>query len=64
MTARDTFGEPDGDATPLGADSLGRVWLAIDLEDALGVEIPDDVLLAWVTVGDVVASVEGLVKAC
>ena len=70
MTARlivlaalaEVFAEADDmtDATPL--DSLGVVFLVTDLESRLGVSIPDRVAFAWRSVGDVVASVEGLVR--
>lgn len=38
----------------LGADSLDAVELNMALEDKLGVEIPDDLLLKIKTVGDIV----------
>lgn len=42
----------------LGADSLDRVELLVTLEDELGIEVPDEVVEALNTVGDVVAFVE------
>ena len=45
--------------TPIGLDSLGVVALAMDLEDRLGVGVPDGEEGRWVTVGDVVRWAEG-----
>ncbi len=39
-------------AADLGADSLDRMEIIMQLEDALGVEIPDDQLENIITVGD------------
>lgn len=44
----------------LGADSLDRVELTIDLEHAFEIDIPDDTSAAWQTVGDVVRFIEGV----
>ncbi len=59
----EVFAEADDmtDATPL--DSLDVVFLVTDLESRLGVSIPDRVAFAWKTVGDVVATCEGLVRS-
>ncbi len=42
----------------LGADSLDRVELVMSLEEAFGIEIPDDAALKLLTVGDVVNFIE------
>ena len=42
----------------LGLDALDSVTLACAVEEALGVELRDAEIEAWVTVGDIVASVE------
>ena len=47
----------------LGADSLGVLELVMDLETALGIDIPDDRMEDVKTVADVVALVEGLIPA-
>lgn len=46
----------------LGADSLDVVELLSRLEDEYGVMIPDDEVEGLVTVADVVAEIEKLVK--
>ena len=46
----------------LGADSLDVVELLSRLEDEYGVVIPDDEVENLVTVGDVAAEIEKLVK--
>jgi acyl carrier protein len=72
MTARpvvlaamaEVFADADSmsDVTPL--DSLAVVILAFELEDRLGVDIPDDVTAEWRTVGDVIAGVEEMARPC
>ena len=42
----------------LGADSLDVLQLLMALEDEKGIVIPDEVLPALVTVGDIVAYIE------
>jgi acyl carrier protein len=42
----------------LGADSLDRVELVMSLEEAFGIEIPDDVALKLLTVSDVINFIE------
>lgn len=55
----------DADAAVLDnyGDSFSRVCLIVDLEDELGVDIPDAVGLGWVTVGDVVRWAEDAVRS-
>lgn len=38
----------------LGADSLDQVELVMDLEDGLDIQIPDEALAKFTTVGDVI----------
>lgn len=42
----------------LGADSLDRVELVMSLEEAFGIEIPDDAAMQLLTVGDAVNFIE------
>ena len=44
-------------ADDLEADSLDRMEIIMQLEDELGVEIPDDVLEQIVTVGDAMEAI-------
>lgn len=44
----------------LGLDSLDRQSLACELEDALGITIPDDDPAEWETVADVATTIERL----
>lgn len=44
----------------LGADSLDIVELVMALEDEVGIEIPTDEILTFVTVGDVVQYLESI----
>ena len=44
----------------LGADSLDTLQLLMTLEDKYGITIPDDELMKFVTVGDVVSYLEKL----
>lgn len=64
----------NGDADELDDDydlrpdirAMGSDWfyeLAMDLEADLGVEVPDDEVERWVTVGDVVRCMERLVES-
>ncbi len=47
----------------LGAtDTLDLFGLCVDLEHALAIDIPDDEVRAWRTVGDVIATVERRMK--
>lgn len=45
-------------ADDLEADSLDRMEIIMQLEDALGIEIPDDVLDQIVTVGDAFEAIQ------
>ena len=46
----------------LGANSLDRVEIIMNLEDRLNIEIPDEALENIETVGDAIAQIEELVK--
>ncbi|MCD7775051.1 MAG: acyl carrier protein [Clostridiales bacterium] len=43
----------------LGVDSLDLIDIVMDLEDEFDLEVPDDALERFTSVGDVVAFVEG-----
>jgi len=43
----------------LGYDSLSKVELAVDLEERLGIPVPDSVVTRARTVGDLVAALAG-----
>lgn len=47
--------KPESSFVALGADSMDRAQLIVDLEEALGMEIPDDDANKFVTVQDVLA---------
>lgn len=47
-------------AADLGMDSLDRQTLACELDEAFGIDIPDDDVAAWCTLSDVGASVDRL----
>ena len=49
-------------AEELGADSLDLVDLLMSIEDEFGVEIPDEEVENLVTVADVAAEIEKLIK--
>jgi acyl carrier protein len=49
-------------AEDLGADSLDRAEMVMDLEDEFDVNIPDDAETKIKTVGDTVASIEAEMK--
>lgn len=42
----------------LGADSLDSVELSVEIEDRIGIAVPDEELKNFVTVGDIVAFVD------
>lgn len=44
----------------LNADSLDAVEIAIALEDAFGKDIPDDAVVNFSTVGDIVNFIDGV----
>lgn len=46
----------------LGYDSLGVMEVVVDLEEEFGIEIADDAMEAWRTVGDVIKTVQRLVS--
>lgn len=46
----------------LGYDSLGLMEVVVDLEEEFDIEIADDAMEAWRTVGDVIKTVQGLVS--
>jgi acyl carrier protein len=43
----------------LGADSLDAVELAVAFEEEFGISVPDDDIIAVITVGDILAYLEG-----
>jgi acyl carrier protein len=47
----------------LEIDSLGRVELALALEDTFGLTLPDEELEEIVTVGDIVSLIESKLKS-
>lgn len=48
------------DLNEIGCDQIDRVCIACDLDEALGIELPEAVVSGWVTAGDVEACVEGV----
>lgn len=52
------FKSSDSLEEDLGMDSLDSVELGMLLEDAFGVELPEDATEDWTSVGDVVSAVE------
>ncbi len=48
----------DAVLTDVGADSLDLVDIVMSIEDEFGVEVPDDALDRFVTIGDVVDFLE------
>ena len=51
---------PASTLASLGIDSLDQIEIAMDIEAALGIALPDDGI-AGETVGDVIVMVEGVV---
>jgi acyl carrier protein len=47
----------------LGIDSLGMMEVIADIEDKFELSVPDDALAGLETIGNVVSSVEGKLKA-
>lgn len=47
-------------ADDLGLDSLDSMGVVVDLETEFDIEIADDAMEAWRTVGDVIKTVQGL----
>lgn len=50
-------------AEDLRFDSLDRQSLACELDMEFGIEIPDDDLVSWTTLGDVIATVDRLLAS-
>jgi acyl carrier protein len=48
--------EADRLSADLGLDSMTKVELAVDLEERLGMPVPDAVVTRAVTVGDIIAA--------
>ena len=46
-------------AEDLGADSLDAVELAVAFEEEFGISVPDDDIIAVITVGDILAYLDG-----
>lgn len=44
----------------LGLDSLDTIDIVMDIESELGIGIPDEELEKWVTVGDMVRTIDSL----
>lgn len=49
-------------ADDLGLDSLDSMGVVVDLETEFDIEITDDQIESWRTVGDVIRTVQGLVS--
>ncbi|MBQ7247891.1 MAG: acyl carrier protein [Lachnospiraceae bacterium] len=45
----------------LGADSLDRVEIIMNLEDALGIQVPDEAAEVITTVGDAIEQIQKLI---
>ena len=45
----------------LGADSLDRVEIIMNLEDALGIQVPDEAAEGITTVGDAIEQIQKLI---
>jgi len=48
-------------ADDLGIDSLGVMEVVVDLESEFDIDITDDQIEGWRTVGDLIRTVQGLV---
>lgn len=46
----------------LGCNSIDRVCIAVAIDEAFGIEVSDDDVAKWITVQDVVETVERLAK--
>lgn len=55
--------EPDALLADLGLDDLDLATIAVELDEALGIEIPDRAIEGWQTMADIVATVDRLVAA-
>lgn len=47
----------------LNADSIDRIELLIDVEDAFEIDLLDDACFSWTTLGDVADAIEAAVTA-
>lgn len=54
---------PDSNFDELQIDSLDKINISFEVEEAFDIEIPDDALGSLKTVGDVIAGVKGLLAA-
>ena len=54
---------PEASLTSLGVDSLGMIDMMMQIEERLGITVPDERPPVLSTVGDLVAYVDGLI-AC
>ena len=54
----DTIDESTNIVSDLGADSLDVVEMLMTIEEEYGIVVPDDVVVTFVTVGDVARYVE------
>ena len=54
----DTIDETTNIVSDLGADSLDVVEMLMTIEEEYGIVVPDDVVVTFVTVGDVARYVE------
>ena len=54
---------PEASLTSLGVDSLGMIDMMMQIEERLGITVPDDKPPVMATVGELAAYVDGLV-AC
>ena len=54
----DTIDEATNIVSDLGADSLDVVEMLMTIEEEYGIVVPDDVVVTFVTVGDVAKYVE------
>ena len=54
----DTIDENTNIVSDLGADSLDVVEMLMTIEEEYGIVVPDDVVVTFVTVGDVARYVE------
>ena len=54
---------PETQLSALGIDSLALIELMFQVEDRFGISLPDDKVPVLVTVGDVVAYIDGLLAS-
>ena len=53
--------DTDTQLSELGVDSLGAITILYELEDKLGIEVPNEVLDSLKTVGDILIQLEQIV---